>query len=344
MVTSEADAAGTAPAPANGVPSEAGRTPAGGSAEASSIAVTGSADETVRIRLGIAYDGTDFKGWAAQPRLRTVQGTLEAALATLFRRERVLPRLTVAGRTDAGVHALGQVAHLDVPAGALSAVTRPRRGETSSGVADDPAAVLLRRLTGILGSADADVVITHAETAPAGFDARFSAVWRRYEYRIADGATLRDPLTRNRTVWYPRTLDVDAMDRAATRLLGLHDFAAFCKPREEATTIRTLQAYGWSRGEGGALVATLQADAFCHSMVRALVGACVAVGEGKLADDDPERLLAAAERTSAFKVMPAKGLVLTEVGYPGDHELEARAAQTRARRELHVSGIPDLVE
>ncbi|MFE6965813.1 tRNA pseudouridine(38-40) synthase TruA [Agromyces sp. NPDC057679] len=312
-------------------------------AGATPVAVNGEPDEVVRIRLGIAYDGTDFKGWAAQPRLRTVQGTLEGALATLFRRERVAPRLTVAGRTDAGVHALGQVAHLDVPASAFARVTRLRRGDASGALEHDPAAVLLRRLTGILGTSDSDVVITHAESAPAGFDARFSAVWRRYEYRIADEAALRDPLARGRTVWYPRALDVEAMDRAANRLLGLHDFAAFCKPREEATTIRTLQAYGWRRGEGDVLVTTLQADAFCHSMVRALVGACVAVGEGKLADDDPERLLAAAERTSAFKVMPAKGLVLTEVGYPDDAELEARAVQTRARRDLRQRGIPDPV-
>ncbi|MFF2494420.1 tRNA pseudouridine(38-40) synthase TruA [Agromyces sp. NPDC058064] len=311
-------------------------------ADATPVDANGRADETVRIRLGIAYDGTDFKGWAAQPGLRTVQGTLEGALATLFRRERVAPRLTVAGRTDAGVHALGQVAHLDVPAAAYANVTRRRRGEAASGL-DDPAAVLLRRVTGILGTADADVVVTHAESAPAGFDARFSAVWRRYEYRVADANALHDPLVRNRTVRYPRELDVEAMDRAAGRLLGLHDFAAYCKPREEATTIRTLQAYGWRRAEGGVLVATLQADAFCHSMVRALVGACVAVGEGRLADDGPERLLAEAERTSAFKVMPAKGLVLTEVGYPDDAELEARALQTRARRQLAVRGIPDPV-
>lgn len=321
MSTSEADAAGATP-----------------------VAVDAESGETVRIRLGIAYDGTDFKGWAAQPRLRTVQGTLEGALATLFRREGAVPRLTVAGRTDAGVHALGQVAHLDVPAAAYAAVTRRRRGDAASGREADPAAVLLRRLTGILGTADADVVITHAESAPAGFDARFSAVWRRYEYRVADAIALHDPLARNRTLWYPRELDVAAMDRAAGSLLGLHDFAAFCKPREEATTIRTLQGYGWRRDEGGVLVATLQADAFCHSMVRALVGACVAVGEGKLAADDPERLLAAAERTSAFKVMPAKGLVLTEVGYPDDAELEARAVQTRARRQLAARGIPDPAE
>jgi tRNA pseudouridine38-40 synthase len=300
--------------------------------------IDGDADaaaSVVRNRLGIAYDGTDFAGWSRQPGLRTVQGVLEEALATLFRRTGTAPRLTVAGRTDAGVHALAQVAHLDVEEEALAAVARPRRGQDADATSE---AALARRLTGILG-ADADVVITHAEPAPAGFDARFSAIWRRYEYRVADASAMRDPLERRRTVVHPGHLDVGAMDAAAATLVGLHDFAAYCRPREGATTIRTLQAYRWTRAEGGVLVASLQADAFCHSMVRALVGACVAVGEGRLDVDDPEALLNARERTSAFKVMPAKGLVLTEVGYPDDHELEARAAQTRARRELHAEGI-----
>lgn len=306
--------------------------------EAESV-VMGDDRAPVRIRLGIAYDGTDFKGWSRQPQLRTVQGVVEDALATLFRREHVVPRLTVAGRTDAGVHATGQVAHFDVPSAALAAVTRARRGE--DGPEADTAGVLLRRLAGIIGAADSDVVVTHAEPAPEGFDARFSAIWRRYEYRIADGGTARDPLQRLRTVWMPRGLDVTAMDAAARTLTGLHDFAAFCRPRPEATTIRTLQEFGWHRADDGVLVARLQADAFCHSMVRALVGACVAVGEGRLEPTDPVVLLAARERTSAFKVMPAKGLVLTEVGYPDDAELEARAVQTRARRELRERGIHD---
>ena len=296
---------------------------------------TDDAASLTRIRLGIAYDGTDFNGWGRQPGLRTVQGVIEEALRTLFRRTGELPRLTVAGRTDAGVHALGQVAHLDVGEAALASVTRPRRGTEG---AASPEAVLARRLTGILG-ADADVAITHAERAPVGFDARFSAVWRRYEYRVADAAAFRDPLERRRTVTHPRTLDETAMDAAARSLLGLHNFAAYCRPREGATTIRTLQSFEWRRAPDGVLVASLQADAFCHSMVRALVGACVAVGEGRLAASDPRALLEAAERTSAFTVMPAKGLVLTEVGYPADAELEARAMQTRARRELHAHGI-----
>ena len=293
------------------------------------------AASVVRIRLGIAYDGTDFKGWSRQPGLRTVQGVLEDALGTLFRRTGEAPRLTVAGRTDAGVHALGQVAHLDVGEAALMSVVRPRRGRDED---VSPEATLARRLTGIIG-ADADVVVTHAERAPAGFDARFSAIWRRYEYRVADASATRDPLERRRTLVVPRALDAEAMDAAAESLVGLHDFAAFCRPREGATTIRTLESYRWTRADDGVLVASLQADAFCHSMVRALVGACVAVGDGRLDAADPAALLRAAERTSAFTVMPAKGLVLTEVGYPDDHELEARAAQTRARRELHVEGI-----
>ena len=158
------------------------------------------AASVVRIRLGIAYDGTDFRGWSRQPGLRTVQGVLEDALGTLFRRTGEAPRLTVAGRTDAGVHALGQVAHLDVGEAALMSVVRPRRGRDEDA---SPEATLARRLTGIIG-ADADVVVTHAERAPAGFDARFSAIWRRYEYRVADASATRDPLERRRTHVVPR--------------------------------------------------------------------------------------------------------------------------------------------
>ncbi|WP_353809581.1 tRNA pseudouridine synthase A [Agromyces sp. SYSU T00194] len=293
----------------------------------------------MRLRLDIAYDGTAFNGWSAQPGQRTVQGVIEQALGTLFRRSGTAPRLTVAGRTDSGVHARGQVAHLDVDADALAEVTRPRRGDPRSGRAVDPAGVLLRRLSGILGAHDSDVVVSGAVIAPEGFDARFSAVWRRYEYRVADARATRDPLVRASTVWHPQPLDAAAMGAAARSLLGLGDFAAFCRPREGATTIRTLQAFDWRREPDGVLVAALQADAFCHSMVRALVGACVAVGEGRLGLDAPLALMRAGERTSAFRVMPAKGLVLTEVGYPGDDELADRARQTRARRELHADGI-----
>ena len=264
-----------------------------------------------RIRLDLAYDGTAFSGWARQPGLRTVQGVLEDALATIFRRHDEPPRITVAGRTDVGVHATGQVAHVDLTPAQLASL----RGD------------LAKRLNGIAGL-DSDVRVFRSAPAPAGFDARFSALWRRYEYRIADAAALHDPRRRSHTLWHPASLDADAMHAAAQSLLGLHDFAAFCKPREGATTIRTLQEFTWHRDDDGVLIARLQADAFCHSMVRALIGACVDAAA------DVVRLRDAAVRTSAFKVMPAKGLTLVEVGYPPDAELAARAEQTRGKRSL----------
>jgi len=284
-----------------------------------------------RIRLDIAYDGTDFSGWARQPGLRTVQGVLEETLATLFRRYPPAPSVNVAGRTDAGVHATGQVAHLDLDDAQLRSLRR--RGDDARTMAPEALAVLLgQRINGVLG-ADSDVVVA-SRLAPPGFDARFSAVWRRYEYRVSDASGLRDPLLRRTTVRHPTTLDLDAMDAAARALLGLHDYATFCKPRPHSTTIRTLQSFTWRREADGVLVAALQADAFCHSMVRSLVGVTVGVGDGSLTGDDVVRLRDARARTGEFLVMPAKGLVLTQVGYPADAELAGRAEQTRARREL----------
>lgn len=266
-----------------------------------------------RIRLDLAYDGTDFTGWARQPAHRTVQGVLEDALATIFRRTGPAPRLIVAGRTDVGVHATGQVAHVDLTSEQV-------------GVLKD-AGQLAKRMNGIAGLSS-DVRVIRASPAPEGFDARFGALWRRYEYRIADRPASQDPRRRSHTLWHPAPLDEHAMQHAAQSLLGLHDFAAFCKPREGATTIRTLQAFDWSRDADGVLLARLQADAFCHSMVRALVGACVGTPATASA------ILDAGVRTSAFKVMPAKGLTLVEVGYPPDEELAARAEQTRGKRSL----------
>jgi tRNA pseudouridine38-40 synthase len=275
----------------------------------------------VRLRLDLAYDGTDFRGWARQPGLRTVQGTLEAAIARILGGD---PRLVVAGRTDAGVHATGQVAHLDL--------TEAQRLRLEKGRSPEPEA-LAARLTGVLGQYP-DVVVHRTALAADGFDARFSAVWRRYSYRVADRVAGYDPLERVRTTSVAAALDVEAMDAAARSLIGLHDFAAYCKWREEATTIRTLLEFDWRRDADGILVANVKADAFCHSMVRALVGACVAVGQGRLDVDDVVDIRDARERTSETKVLAARGLTLTEVGYPADELLAQRAEQTRARRSL----------
>jgi len=287
----------------------------------------GGAGGSTRLRLDIAYDGAAFSGWARQPGLRTVQGALESALATVFTRWGEPPLLTVAGRTDAGVHATGQVAHVDLSPSQWEALGTKR----------SPLESLVKRLNGI-AAPEGDVVVTRASVAPDGFDARFSPLWRRYSYRIADADAPRDPRRRGHTVWHPTRLDPAAMERGALRLLGLHDFATFCKPREGATTIRTLQEFRWDREPDGVLVARLQADAFCHSMVRAMVGATIAVGEGRFGADRLEELRVAETRTSEFKVAPAKGLTLTEVGYPADEELAARATQTRARRGTSDGG------
>ena len=283
----------------------------------------------MRIRLDIAYDGTNFRGWATQPGLRTVQATIESALARVLGG---VPRLVVAGRTDAGVHAAGQVAHVDLDEAQQERLLAARGSRTASPGTQDPVAALARRLSGVLG-AYADVAVLRSTVAAEGFDARFSAVWRRYEYRLADGIAGYDPLDRLRTTSVRGELDLQAMDAAARSLIGLHDFAAYCKPREEATTIRTLLEFDWHRDARGALIANIKADAFCHSMVRALVGACVAVGEGRLRVEDAAELRDERERTSEFKVLAARGLTLAEVGYPADELLLARAEQTRARRD-----------
>lgn len=252
-----------------------------------------------------------------------MQGTLEAALARIVGSD---VQFVVAGRTDAGVHAADQVAHIDLDDEQWSRILT-RHGRS----AHDPAGSIAGRIRGVLG-AYSEVTVHRSSTAPDGFDARFSAVWRRYRYRLADGIAGYDPARRLDTTSIRGELDVLAMDAAAQTLIGLHDFAAYCKPREGATTIRTLLDYRWHRDADGVLIAEVKADAFCHSMVRALVGACVAVGEQRLDVSDLVVLRDALERTSEFKVLAARGLTLTEVGYPADDLLAVRAEQTRARR------------
>jgi tRNA pseudouridine38-40 synthase len=268
----------------------------------------------VRVRLDLSYDGAEFSGWAKQRTRRTVQGELESAIQTVLR----LPDpvdLTVAGRTDAGVHARGQVAHVDLPEDVWHA-----QGEK-----------LLRRLAGKLPW---DVRVWRVSQAPYGFNARFAAIWRRYAYRVGDHPGGVDPLLRGHVLWHDRPVDVELMNEAARRLLGEHDFAAYCKKREGATTIRTLLELYWERDANGLAVATVRADAFCHNMVRALVGAMILVGDGHRAVGFPGEVLAGRVRHSAVNVVRPHGLTLEEVGYPADELLAARNKEARNMRTL----------
>ncbi|MFE3293460.1 tRNA pseudouridine(38-40) synthase TruA [Rhodococcus sp. NPDC059234] len=274
-------------------------------------AVPSRAGGFVRFRLDITYDGTDFSGWARQPGLRTVCGVLEESISTILREP---VTLTVAGRTDAGVHASGQVAHFDVSAAAAPA--EPER--------------LVRRLARFLPP---DVRVKAVTAVPAEFDARFSAIRRHYEYRITTARYGAEPLRARDTVSVPKDLDLDAMRAASAGLIGLHDFAAFCRRKEGATTIRELQRFDWSR-EADIVTAYVSADAFCWSMVRSLVGAMIAVGEGRRTPEWTVALLQERERSSSVLVAPAHGLSLVRVDYPADGDLAARNAATREVRSV----------
>ncbi|WP_422749383.1 tRNA pseudouridine(38-40) synthase TruA [Mycobacterium sp. WMMD1722] len=274
----------------------------------------------VRLRLDIAYDGTDFAGWAAQAGQRTVAGTIDEALSTVFR---TAVTVRAAGRTDAGVHATGQVAHLDVPADALHhAFPRTPRP------ADPEFSPLVRRLGRFLPE---DVRIRRIVRAPAGFDARFSALRRHYEYRLSTADFGVTPQSARFVTAWPRPLDVDAMAEAGRNLVGLHDFAAFCRHRDGATTIRDLQRLEWSR-DGDLLTAQVSADAFCWAMVRSLIGALLAVGEHRRDPAWCAGLLGAGRRSSDFAAAPARGLTLVGVDYPPDDQLAARTLITRDLR------------
>ncbi len=232
-----------------------------------------------------------------------MQGVLEETTAQVLRMSEPV-RFTVAGRTDAGVHASGQVAHVDLP---------PVDVER-----------LLYRLHRALPE---DVRVLDIRPAPPGFDARFSAIRRRYVYQVSDAPWGVDPLRRFDTLGWPKPLDVQRMNAAAEALLGLNDFAAFCKQRPGATTIRELQELRWERAGEHLLRAHVAADAFCHSMVRSLVGVLLLVGDGRRDVEWPAELLRRKQRDSA--VAPPHGLTLVGVDYPPDEELAARAEQTR---------------
>ena len=280
----------------------------------------------VRLRLDIAYDGTDFAGWATQAGQRTVAGVLDDALATVFR----TPVLTrAAGRTDSGVHATGQVAHVDVPASALPRAypRSPRAGEAEFGP-------LVRRLGRMLPE---DVRVMQIARAAAGFDARFSALRRHYVYRLSTAPYGVEPQDARLVTAWPRPLDVDAMSAAARGLLGLRDFAAFCRHRDGATTIRDLQRLDCVRAAERISI-HVSADAFCWNMVRSVVGALLAVGEHRRDAAWCTALLTETRRSSDFAAAPARGLTLVGVDYPPDDELAARTVITRDRRSADEVG------
>lgn len=276
-----------------------------------------------RLRIDLAYDGKGFAGWAKQPGLRTVQGELERAIALIIRKEPGQVSATVAGRTDSGVHARAQVCHIDVGDDDL---TRLR------GRADIDGAIA-RKLNGVLKRFDARDVVVHSVTRVSQyFDARFSALSRRYEYRVRPVDVRQNPLDRHFTVDLNYSINLDLLQAASDTFLGLKDFTSYCKAREGATAVRTLLDFTWTVHENGVLSAKISADAFCHSMVRSLVGAALAVASGSLTIEELNRITLDRKRTSEIYVMPPEGLSLESVEYPGDREFAERAQQTRSRR------------
>lgn len=266
----------------------------------------------MRLRIDLAYDGTAFHGWATQPGLRTVQGLLEQWIGQVLRLPEQ-PTLVVAGRTDSGVHARAQVCHVDLD------------------VEHDPTADLKRRLRRVLPH---DIAVRDVTLAPVGFDARFSATWRRYCYRVVDEDGFPDPLLRGHVARLPFRLDLATLEAAFSTVMGLRDFAPFCRPRDGATTIRELRELRAERRPDGVVEIWLQADAFCHSMVRSLVGALTAVGGGRRGLAWLEEVAASQGRHSDVLVMPANGLTLEAVGYPAPELLAERARQARNVRTL----------
>ena len=310
----------------------------------------------VRLRMDLAYDGGGFHGWARQPGLRTVQGCIEHALSLItgarrsngevsYRQADWEPRLVVAGRTDTGVHASHQVAHLDVP----DAVLESCRGHM--GV--DGVLALERRLRHLL---PADIVLLGLGLAPTGFDARFSALERTYLYRVSQGGQPGDPRMRGYVLDLEGSLDLRAMNEAAAKCIGLHDFGSFARPNPGGTTIRKVLAAHWDLVptvnlfgadpdrnavgylpafmESGLTVFRIVADAFAHNMVRSLVAACIQVGLGRRSVPWFVDKVARPLREGSTGPIDARGLTLEHVAYPPDGQLAERAQAIRARRTL----------
>lgn len=279
---------------------------------------------STRFRISFSYDGTDFYGWAKQPELRTVQGELLAALTVIFGESESDFEIRVAGRTDAGVHALNQQAHIELTDAQLD-----RLGRNRDDIADPK--FLADKLNRVLSE---DVRVHSVAPAAPGFDARFSATHRRYRYRVADGLAGQNPLEARFTLGVFQVLDTLAMQAAALEVLGLHDFASFCRPRPGSTTIRELREVTVKRNAaaGNVIEIELLADAFCHNMVRSIVGALIAVGKGQATSADIRATLERASRTESYRVVAAKGLTLIEIGYPADDKLAEQAELTKNLR------------
>lgn len=283
-------------------------------------------NELVRFKMDFAYDGTDFNGWAKQPGYRTVEGELLEALEVIFGSSENCFGLTVAGRTDAGVHARHQVVHFDLTQTHIKRLGRFGKPEILEGSIRDRINSLVKN----------DIRVFSVVLAAEGFEARFSAIYRRYRFRIADGIAVKDPVESRNTLWTRKPLDLVEMQATALSLYGLHDFAAFCKPRPFATTIRELREVSISRrpDENQVVVIELTADAFCHNMVRSIVGALIAVGEGRATRQDVLQRLQSGTRKGAYKVVSSRGLTLLEIGYPEDSKLAEQAELARDHRKL----------
>lgn len=298
-----------------------------------------------RLRIDLAYNGADFHGWAVQPDRRTVQGTIEEALGRILHghgEHAEPPRLTVAGRTDAGVHASHQVCHVDVADQALARCV----GHMQMTAVE----ALETRLSRMMPD---DIAIHTVSVAPPGFDARFSALERTYVYRIADARAPWDPRLRDFVWRTDRELDIARMNAAAALTLGLHDFGSFAIANPGGTTIREVKTAYWQRvptrpllepGKGeryhasavesGLLCFTIVADAFARNMVRSLVGACVQVGMGKRDVDWFAGKMRVPLREGSTGPIAPQGLTLEHIAYPADGEFAARAERIRAKRTL----------
>lgn len=274
-------------------------------------------DGRFRYRLDLAYDGTDFNGFAKQPNLRTVASELLSGMVKIFGEDAEDFRLRVAGRTDKGVHALTQVVHVDLTPKQLR---RIRRGHSVD-----------ERLNRII---DPDLRVLAFEEAPAGFEARFSALLRRYRYSIADRNVVPNPLTSRYTLEILWKLEVEPMQEAAKEFLGLRDFKAFCKERDGTTTIRVLREISVKRRKDGVIDIEIEADAFCHNMVRSIVGALMSAGSLRTTNAAIRKSLLGKRTEHAYKVQPPHGLTLIKVLYPPNSKLAAQAELTKRMRTL----------